>query len=534
MSVRRPRTPARLIAGPIVGHTDDTSTRVWIQALGDPSDYALRIAGRGVFPFVSTEGPEREFGTAIAVADGLRPEHRYHYNVLRRGRVVAGGHGTVRTMPRPGSMADVLFVTISCSDFKTDGAWLELEQFIRDQQPRFILMIGDQVYLDFGTTAEKIWPANIDTPPAKRRRIMAERYREHWQRAPVRRVMANTPTYMLWSDHEIRDGWGSWASDSPTLQAKYPKGAAIAAKYNAYFEDARKVYWHFQMCHNFPEPIAEPYVPGARMTIPVQFRCGRLAVLMLDDRGDRDLFRETNRVLGDAQWNFLDNEFLPALPRDVDALVIATQGPIVGPSPNGEAVRRFGHREDDVALFSRGDGRGLLALQTKSNSKAEMAEAVVDRVVLHDLLPNNDLRISDFDDLRDQWSHPRCQPEQQRLIRRAGDARLVNRDSVNPRTVMFVGGDVHSGALYEISVDDPPFTAACLISSGIAQASGHIVGLKLDDDHTVADGIRASLKHVVGDFNFGVTHVLFNGGTPVINNAIGHPDTSKVYTVKVL
>ena len=99
---------------------------------------------------------------------------------------------------------------------------------------------------------------------------------------------------------------------------------------------------------------------------------------------------------------------------------------------------------------------------------------------------------------------------------------------------MFVGGDVHSGALYDISVAEPPFTGACLISSGIAQETKHYVGLKLDDDHTVAEGIRATLKHVVGDYNFGVTHVLFNGSTPVITNTIGHPGTSEVYTVKVL
>jgi hypothetical protein len=528
------RTSSRLIAGPIVGHTDDTSTRIWIQCGGYPEEYALRVQGRGVFPFVSTEGPELEFGTAIAVADGLRPEHRYSYSVLRRGRVVPGGHGSVRTFPRPGAMAEVLFVTISCSDWKSDGAWVELEQFVRNHQPRFILMLGDQVYLDFGKAPERLWPTHIETSPAKRRQLMADRYREHWQRPQIRKVMANTPTYMLWSDHEIRDGWGSWASDSPTLQAKYPKGAAIAAKYNAYFEDARKVYWHFQMCHNFETPVAEPYVPGARMTIPVQFRCGRLAVLMLDDRGDRDLWRETNRALGDAQWTFLDNEFLPTLPRDVDALVIATQGPIVGMSPNGEVVRRLGNREDDVELFRRGDARGLLALQAKSNSLADYAEAAVDRAIFRDLLPNNDLEIANFDDLRDQWSHPRCQSEQERLIRRAGDARLVNRDAVHPRSVMFVGGDIHTGALYEISVNNPAFSAPCLISSGIAQEKGHIVGIKLDDDHTVADGIRASLKHVVGDFNYGITHVLFNGGTPVITNTLGHPDTSEVYAGKVL
>jgi hypothetical protein len=99
---------------------------------------------------------------------------------------------------------------------------------------------------------------------------------------------------------------------------------------------------------------------------------------------------------------------------------------------------------------------------------------------------------------------------------------------------MFVGGDIHTGALYEIAVCDPEFTAPCLISSGIAQARGHIVGVKLDDDHTVADGIRARLQHVVGDFNFGVTHIMFTGGMPQITNTIGHPNTSEVYAVKVV
>jgi hypothetical protein len=487
-----------------------------------------------VFPFVSTEESTLEFGTAIAVADGLRPEHRYHYSVLSRGHVVPHGHGSFRTMPRPGSMADALFVSVSCSDWKRDGAWFELEQFVEDQQPRFIVMLGDQVYLDFGTDTEKIWPTHLKTSPERRRQIMADRYREHWQRAPIRRVMANTPTYMLWSDHEIRDGWGSWASDSPTLQALYPKGAAIAAQYNAYFEDARKVYWHFQMCHNFAAPIAEPYVPGARTAIPVQFQCGRLVVLMLDDRGDRDLWREADRALGEQQWNFIENEFLPNLAPDIDAVAIVTQGPIVGMSPTGEIMRRLGRREDDVELFKRGDARGLLALQAHSDSNADYANAAVDRLVFHDLLPNNDVRISDFDDVRDQWSHPRCRPEQERLIRRAGDMRMANRETGQPRAVMFIGGDIHSGALYDISVTSPGFTAPCLISSGIAQERFHVVGLKLDDDHAVAEGIRAQLKHVVGDFNYGVTHILFTGETPVITNTIGHPNTSEVYAVKAI
>ena len=63
----------RLRLGPVVGHTDDASTRVWIQVVDDPARYALRVEGAGIFPFQSTEGGVLEFRTAIAVAAGPPP-----------------------------------------------------------------------------------------------------------------------------------------------------------------------------------------------------------------------------------------------------------------------------------------------------------------------------------------------------------------------------------------------------------------------------------------------------------------------------
>jgi hypothetical protein len=72
-------------------------------------------------------------------------------------------------------------------------------------------------------------------------------------------VMANVPTYMMWDDHDIRDGWASVASDSPTLAAKFPRGREIFLKNNAYFEDARDVYWHFQGCLM---PTGDPSLPN--------------------------------------------------------------------------------------------------------------------------------------------------------------------------------------------------------------------------------------------------------------------------------
>jgi hypothetical protein len=92
------RTINRLELGPIVGHTDATSTRVWIQALADPAFYALRIPGAGLFPFVSTESNALEFRTGIAIAHGLRSDRIYSYDVLRRGRRIPRSRGRFRTM----------------------------------------------------------------------------------------------------------------------------------------------------------------------------------------------------------------------------------------------------------------------------------------------------------------------------------------------------------------------------------------------------------------------------------------------------
>src|SRR5262245_60521602 len=116
--------------GPIVGHTDHESTRIWIRIGHSPDRYALQVYGVGLFPFISTEGSAQEFGTAIAIVAGLSADRRYRYRVLYRRRAILGASGTFRTMPDPGSMSEVMFVAISCNDQIDEGAWERLQDFI--------------------------------------------------------------------------------------------------------------------------------------------------------------------------------------------------------------------------------------------------------------------------------------------------------------------------------------------------------------------------------------------------------------------
>src|SRR5437763_503184 len=85
-----------------------------------------------------------------------------------------------------------------------------------------------QVHDDHVTAA--VWPRHLGSDSGSRRHAIAAKYQEHWSREPIRSILANTPCYMMWDDHEIRNGWGSYAPDSPALTAQYPRGANIAAQ----------------------------------------------------------------------------------------------------------------------------------------------------------------------------------------------------------------------------------------------------------------------------------------------------------------
>jgi hypothetical protein len=535
-----------------VGHTDHASSRVWIRVRDEPALYSLRVKGHGLFPFQSTEGKVREFGTALATADRLRPDWQYKYDVLRLGRVVSGAHGTFRTMPLPGSMADMLFVSLSCSTINIEeGAWKQLADYIANSKPRFLIMMGDQIYME---DSGNVWLTDQKSPPDKpdkrheRRQAMVELYQRAWSREPIRTILANNPTYMMCDDHEFRDGWGSWAPDSPTLAAKYPRGATIAAKYNTFFEDARDVYWHFQMCRNPLPPLSTAPPRGVRKALPFAFRCGRLAVLVLDGRGERDLWRTNNPVLGNDQWNFID-DFFKKLPAEVDALAVVTSHPIVTVSPNGLLHTLFNDEDTDVDLFKKGDAEGLLQVQgytekdyVKTGAKTvgllgltyfSGGLAAPLTVPLLKSTVGEAIGTENIADMRDRWSHPLCRPEQIRLIRAVGRARFTNRLSSLPRGAVFIGGDIHSGAIFEINVPDPDYSVQCLVASPIANEPEGQVGIKVDEDFEVGEGIRAKLRNFVTAYNFGVTHIVFGGGVPAINNIVAHSGDSSHWNIKL-
>jgi hypothetical protein len=544
--------PRGLLLGPVIGHTDETTTRIWIQVSDDPTRYQLRIEGVGLFPFVSTEFGAIEFGTAIATPGGLQADRRYRYRITRAGRFVPGANGSFRTLPPAASMTNLLFCVISCNGAEREGAWQQFSNFVDDSQPSFIVMMGDQVYLDEDTP--NVFETHLDSDRITRRKAMAEMYRANWSRGPVRRVMANVPTYMVWDDHDIRDGWGSQASDSPTMAARYSRGAEIFRKSTLYFEDARDVYWHFQGCRNprpgdylsatfpalpdpaFPNYISAPVGPGQRVGMPFVFRCGRLMVLVLDSRGERDVFRKTYPILGTRQWSFIDEVFAN-LPAEIDALAIVTPTPIASQDPDGQTQRLMTDRTDDIEAFKRGDEEATFHPKS-TDDKVELVKAIVSARLARATgvqLNAGNFKISNLDEARDQWSHRFARHEQQSLLKKAIAARLVNRNAATARSLVFLSGDIHIGCIFDIKAARVSDKIVSLTSSGISQIEDAqpLVGTFVDESFDVAPGIRSTLRDVVNQFNFGVVQVQPTGSGAMIDAVLAHEGNSFAFGLKL-
>jgi len=529
----RPRRVRRLRLGPVVGHTDDASSRVWIQAVDDPRLYALRVDGVGAFPFESTEGGVLEFRTGLAFATGLRADWSYRYTILRAGRRVPGASGSFRTMPGPSSMTNLSFCVISCTSAEREGAWQAFADYVGRARPHFVLMIGDQVYFD--EDKPDIFADHFRSSAETRRRAMAAKYGPNWSRAPVRRVMANVPTYMVWDDHDIRDGWGSGAGDSSTLAARYPAGHDIYKQSVAYFEDARDVYWHFQrvmapLPGDITDPrldnyVAGPPLHGQRRAMPYVVRIGRLVVLMLDSRGDRDVFREEQPILGVEQWQFIDRIFAN-LPADVEALAVVTPTPVASLDPDGQVMKLMGDRTDDIEAFKRGDEHELFHPES-SEDPSELAWSVVgvwESGLIGRQVNKGSFKVSNIDEARDQWSHKFSRKEQADLIRKAAAARVTNRPGGSPRGLVFLSGDIHLGCIFDIEVQNPKAKIASLTSSGISQVEDRtfVVGIFVDEHANVAAGIQSTLREIIPDFNFGVVEVIPTGRGAELHGSIAH------------
>ena len=331
------------------------------------------------------------------------------------------------------------------------------------QRFHLLLMGGDQIYFDSiweDIPALKHWvslsrteqlafkvPATLEREIEQyyftlyRQRWLPEK-RQPWDTPEPNRdaadALARMPTVMMWDDHDIFDGWGSYSCAMQECEL-----------FRVMFRHARRAFWVFQMQHALDDlPTLEDdtpagfqsndplYRPIAWSTVLARdplalpmlddqpgftsvYRLGPLALVVADLRTERS----RTQVMGPETWSRL-KQWLSALP---------------GADQPASRSRRSAEPRCEHLLF--------MSSVPVAHAKLSLAEGLLDTFGQDHVID------SSADDLKDHWSHDDHEGERKRLLEVlsgvARDKRL---------RVSLASGDVHVAAWGTMVRRDLPLT----------------------------------------------------------------------------
>lgn len=499
----RPWPNPRLTNSAVVGHVTTTTARLWLRT-SEQGKFRLFVSLTPIDPELQlnaldgvaaqTHDHDFEFDTDLTHVfdlEGLSPGVRHYYALHalfdRKQRWELGLDAALSFVTQPENEASVTFGLISCH-MPYDNAgnlfkmqmWEFLNETLRDSGAQFLLAGGDQVYVD-GCKRFNIWdwlrkvknelPADV----AERKKIMISWYRDiyrgYWGPLPLREVFRSFPTYMMWDDHEIMDGWGSYTRkelsnllDSAWEWENETKNVKLAFEM---FEAAKQVYFEYEHSHN-------PVTPAEQWDY--SFNWGNFAFFALDMRGNRQYQKKSRAILGDAQMKrFLEWVDACAKSNTAKALFVLSPVPVV-----------------------------------------HAASYVVNTVDLAFL--------GVADDLRDEWEHKSNWRERDEMLDAVFEASVSS-----GKPVVFLSGDVHLGAAFKLSRSKMKSAKVFqLTSSAITYTGklGPLIKLAVKDhgvlgapDDVLADERTAFnlLQPVFERNNFGIVRAGTQGGKTTIH-----------------
>ena len=309
-------------------------------------------------------------------------------------------------VPAKGSMPNSAYA--SCNGFSSakvknsckvpQRLWVDLAAKHAERHYHLLMMGGDQVYADSiwevipelsewaGLPVEQAIKRSFTADMARKvDRFYSELYIQNWGQKEPASMLARIPTLMMWDDHDIFDGWGSY---SPELQQ--------CAVHQGIFNVARDYFalYQLQLAKGERHPLAIPASTSFAHGCTIELeRDHAMVILALDMRNDRN----DAQVIGPENWQAV-YDWLDALPNDDRSrhLLILSSIPVVHPD--------FSLIERTLSVFP-----GQQELE---------------------------------DDLRDHWNSPAHKQERLRFIHR-----LLALSQARKYRVTLLSGDVHVGAV---------------------------------------------------------------------------------------
>ena len=318
----------QIIVGPLLGFEQGNNYTVCILTDGLAGKPQLTVAGQPV-PFAALD---KKVGTAQFWRAEFQPAipaggkgSAVKYSISSAGKMLADGHDrTEWKFYVPGAAEQPCVAYASCNGFSSPdllrdssepyALWKKMTKEHGQKPYALLLLGGDQLY------ADQIWGANSKTSPElaawmqknykEQNEVVASAamvkeisgfydwlYTDRWKSKEMSLMFASVPSVMMWDDHDIFDGWGSYPDDRQTCDV-----------YQKVFAQAERVFKMFQLRgatqnRNRLNPAAKHYSLG------FQFR--DFHILALDNRAERtytQIMSEQNWTDAKAWLNSLDGQ----------------------------------------------------------------------------------------------------------------------------------------------------------------------------------------------------------------------------------
>jgi hypothetical protein len=248
--------------------------------------------------------------------------------------------------------------------------------------------------------------------------------RRNWGLGEVNRdpadAMARMPTIMMWDDHDIFDGWGSY---SPAMQQ--------SEVFQTLFKHARRAFWVFQLQHRLED-------------LPELTKIARRNVLPQDPLFEPILWSGLRQV-DSLALPILDNQpgFTSAYHLGPVCLIAAdlrserSRTQIMGSFTWRAIQTLLGTLKDGVPQHPGSKCQHLILLSSVpvAHPKLSLAEGLLDTFGQDHVLDSN------ADDLKDHWAHDDHEGERKRLLET-----LTQVAEENQLRVSIASGDVHVAA----------------------------------------------------------------------------------------
>ena len=183
----------------------------------------------------------REDDERIIAYGFVGEERRWSFAVPGRSQAPRIAYASCNGFSMPGDMKRIA---------DKNALWNDLGAKHASQPFHLLLMGGDQIYADqlwdvipdlrrFNERPRSERVAMVPGPSLQSalERFYVDVYRERFSQPPVAEALASLPSIMMWDDHDIFDGWGSYSDEE---QASAVFGTIFAA--------ARTCFSLFQLC----------------------------------------------------------------------------------------------------------------------------------------------------------------------------------------------------------------------------------------------------------------------------------------------